>query len=416
MFEFGHVQNQKSFAKARSNNSSRCMHIIPVLFIHDVDYLNDHEPTIQNYLKSNMVSFGTFVTVVILPLLQHQSTTHAFAISPLNTRGGASSGSVPKAKMDNKNSSIANNHSSPSTQKERANSVLNAADNSNSDYDDDDEESSYDSYDYEDLLGVDVDVVTDRAGNQAAQSAKQMSNFAMSQTVRFQLGKSYFLSSMLWLSLTMDIVTNSKKRHLIFPIMSSGGLTRQTIFLAMGFMLSALLSYLLSIELKKDNAISPKMGGQKSSSAMMSKQNGLITNDENVRKKLHLYLSLFGLINLGANLNPPSAPFLGMTGFVINVHNSLIALNAWRKDTIVEGQTIRNELLGIYSSVVGLVQSGKRESIGTVIHSMITIALSMGVGISLVSVLSIVGTSLLPYYLTGMVSANKDHYFFFCFI
>ena len=90
------------------------------------------------------------------------------------------------------------------------------------DTDDDDnttDSESYDSYDdynydYDTVDAVDAQVITsnnDPRGTyqRAASTAKPMSDFAIDETTLAQIGKSYFMTSLLWLSVTMDIVTNS---------------------------------------------------------------------------------------------------------------------------------------------------------------------------------------------------------------
>ena len=283
------------------------------------------------------------------------------------------------------------------------------------------DESSSDSEHDESYDAVDIDVVTnkDRSGNTAAQSARKMSNFAMNPIDRFKLSKSYFLSSMLWLSVTMDIVNNKKKRCLLLPgAQEVGGRIASsnivaTVCLASGFVLAATVSYLLSLEFKKeDKGLSASSVAEDTTTTLAKGDTGdyeYFTSNENVRKRMHLFILLFGLINQGANLNPSSAPFLGMSGFVINVHNSLIAFSAWKKDTIVEGQTVKRELMDIGQSALKGFLPSKSKSINIHIKSwqrFLSTAFSLGSGVAILRAIGIIGSSLVPYYLNGMVSFN----------
>ena len=262
---------------------------------------------------------------------------------------------------------------------------------------------------------VDIDIITDRAGNKAAQSARPMSNFAMDANDRFQLGKSYFLSAILWMSITMDVVNNKRKRCLIFPdvvdvggrIASKGNLI-QTITLALGFGVAASVAYLISNELKKDDGekIITTATKSKDTYSSIDDSSYVFTNNENVRKKLHFFLFLFGITNLGANINPSSAPFLGMSGFVINAHNALIALNAWKKDTIVEGQTVKREWNDMTNMVVNVFTSWKVRDTSaslTFWQKSMSFMFPVVLSIAFLSGVNVIFTSLVPYYLTGMV-------------
>jgi hypothetical protein len=298
-------------------------------------------------------------------------------------------------------------------------------------YDSSSDYSSSDDDEYDETYDVnDIDVVTtkDYAGQNAAKSARIMSNFAMNPSERFQLGKSYFLTSLLWLSITMDVVNNKKKRCLLIPGASEFGgkvvasNVRSTVFLALGFVLSAGISFLLSSEFKKeDKGLSSVATANDNDNATIKVDNDTkgeyFTSNEKVRKKLHLFIFLFSLINLGGNINPPSAPFLGMSGFVINIHNCLIAFSAWKKDTIVEGQTVKKELKDIGHSILTLFGKQQQKSMSSKkvngngngkpipLWQIYTSRLfSVATGISMIRIVNIIRSSLLPYYLAGSVS------------
>lgn len=176
--------------------------------------------------------------------------------------------------------------------------------------DDDDEES------------VIADVVTSSFSDRMANQAKPMSILSMDSESRSQQSRSYFLSGALYSSLALDTILNKKKRMAIFPGLSNGRLEfnniAPTATLASGFILSAGLAFILSYSfIKKDEDIHFDDEIQ----------------NEATRRKLHLLLLLFGIANLCSNLNAPSAPFFGMGGFIINAHNSLIALSGWIKES-----------------------------------------------------------------------------------
>jgi len=169
---------------------------------------------------------------------------------------------------------------------------------------------------------VEVDVVSSNFSDLAAQNAKQMSNSAMDTEHRSGQSKSYLLSSVLWMSLALDTILNKKKRALLGLGSDIGGKLSMgnialTANLASGFILSAGLAFFLSRDLNRT-----EVGSWEEE-----------LKAEAMRKKLHLLLCFNGLTNLCANLNPGSVPFFGMTGFVINIHNALIAGSGWIKES-----------------------------------------------------------------------------------
>ncbi len=317
---------------------------------------------------------------------------------------------------------------------------------SSSSYDDDDDiiesdssgsESydSYDSYEYDDEVDtVDAQVITGGTYERAASTAKPMSNFAMDETMLAQIGKSYFMTSLLWLSVMMDIVTNSKKRSLIFPAGAISGTNGvATAGLASGFALSSIISYLLSVELNRGATTTPTPNEILIRRKQENEEYVFIMN-ERVRKKMHLYLFLFGLCNLGAHLNSSKAQFLGMSGFIINVHNALIAFNSWKKDTLAEGQTIKKELMDIGHLFVKSLffwrgrkgdgngngannddsasnKNGKEVHIHSEKHTKAKVVwlsniFSIASIIAILRAVTIVVSSLVPYYYLGSVSCE----------
>lgn len=119
---------------------------------------------------------------------------------------------------------------------------------------------------------------------------------------REQAGQSYFLTSLLWLSLAFDVLLNKNKRLALF---GQGQIQLvnivPTFHLAFGFLLASGTSYWLS---------------------------HFVSSNEN--QKLPLVLFLFGIFNLGAHTNPTQS-FLGQGAAIINVHNALVSINEYWK-------------------------------------------------------------------------------------
>lgn len=191
---------------------------------------------------------------------------------------------------------------------------------------DDSSDYSSDHSDEGDSESSEVDLVTSRFEDVAAQNAKQMASSPMDEGSRTEQSRSYLISSALWGSLALDTVLNKKKRSIIFPgVAEVGGKVLPsnigaTASLSSGFLLSAGLAYLLSRELNPRGPVQAQDWNEE-------------IENHAIRKKLHLLLFLYGIGNLCANINPGSAPFFGVGGFVINAHNSLIALNGWIKES-----------------------------------------------------------------------------------
>jgi len=307
---------------------------------------------------------------------------------------------------------------------------LSSSSNANDNFSSSDEGSDYDTGSHFDSSDCDedvdnaaynIDVVNDQEGNNAAKNAKKMSNFSMNDADRTQLSKSYSLSSILWLSITMDILFNSKKRCLLMPeVVRIGGKVAYsnictTILLASGFMLAAGLSFVLSRSLNMDDEDNRSSNKLRSTSTTAKSMYNFITNQERSRQKMHLLLFSFGIVNLGANINPTSAPFLGMSGFIINTHNALIGLNGWMKDTIVEGRTVKQEIMNTCKSIVhSLLPQRNTVSVDsasmTMWQKLTSSMLSLAIIVSIINIIAITNASLLPYYAMGkMKVAPIEH-------
>ena len=252
----------------------------------------------------------------------------------------------------------------------------------------------------DDSESTEVDLVTSRFADIAAQNAKKMSNFAMDEESRGQQSKSYFLSAALWSSLALDTILNKKKRSLIIPgVAEVGGKILQsnlavTASLTSGFLLSAGLAFFLSRDLSGDDS---------------SWDEELKT--ESMRKMLHVLLFIFGVGNLCANINPASAPFLGLGGFVINTHNALIALNGWIKESSSSARTGSNHdssIKDLLKTLVSMPRSLFRTanvSMGFRVRMMSSLYMACGV-IAGLRCFDIISNSLVPHYLTCFASKS----------
>ncbi len=146
---------------------------------------------------------------------------------------------------------------------------------------------------------------TDESGDDDGDDLVVKSSFekvSVDARAREQAGQSYFLSSLLWLSLAFDVLLNKSKRLALFGQgqIQLGNIV-PTFHLAFGFLLASGTSYWLS---------------------------HFMSSNEN--QKLPLVLFLFGILNLGAHTNPTQS-FLGQGAAIINIHNALVSINEYWK-------------------------------------------------------------------------------------
>jgi len=272
--------------------------------------------------------------------------------------------------------------------------------------------------------------------------------------------QSYFLASILWLSLALDVVLNKKKRALLFPTatmaVTSGSATplqfytaflNPTASLAAGFLLASGISFLLSrnddsAEVLTSEPTNDDTIHQSSSRSRVQQvcNTTTTTTSRRVTKRLALLLASFGVLNLGANLNSSftEAPFLGMGGMFINAYNSLIALNGWRKCITTTTSNVdanafswswttrpailRRELTAFVSSL-GLARSDEAtsERISRSTHTrllpqFISAVYLVAIWTTLLRIVDVIANQLVPYYrkwyTLGMVRGKDNERFF----
>ena len=253
--------------------------------------------------------------------------------------------------------------------------------------------------DDDDSEPIEVDLVTSSFADVAAMNAKQMSNSgsAMDEGSRSQQSNSYFLSAALWASLACDTILNKKKRCMIFPgVAEVGGFIRKsniaaTAGLASGFLLSVGLAFFLATDLNRDSSTTPVEDELK---------------NETMRRKLHLLLFSYGIVNLGANINPlGTTPFFGIGGFVINAHNALIALNGWIKESsssAVAGADPNATIMDFFKtskSMIGSLFRNADVSLGFTTRMMSSLYMACAF-IAVLRSVDIVSNALVPHYMT----------------
>lgn len=260
----------------------------------------------------------------------------------------------------------------------------------------------------DDSEAAEVDLVTSRFADIAAQNAKKMSNFAMDEQSRKQQSKSYFLSAALWCSLALDVVLNRTKRSMLIPGAAEVGgrlainNLAVTSSLVSGYLLSAGLSFFLSKDLSRDDTTWDEE-----------------LKIEPMRKQLHVLLLSFGLVNLCANINPASAPFLGLGGFVINSHNALIGLNGWLKESsssssLKGGSNHDSSMKDLLKTVASLPRGLFRTagvSMGFHVRMMSSLYMSCGI-IAAMRGVDIITRSLVPHYMTCYAAKSVSTYIY----
>ena len=206
-------------------------------------------------------------------------------------------------------------------------------------------------------VSVDADVVDGPWADAAASASKLMSadgggddasadvDISAAATVGNESQKSsYFLSSLLWLSLVLDSVLNKAKRAALLA--DSAGMVAESASLRAGEAQQALLAFDGRLNMATAVPTAALAGGYALAagvSFLLSRSppgtkadTGSGNDDEdgaivagNIRKRLSLGLVMFGILNLAAGTT--GSPYLGIAGNVINGHNALIALNGWSK-------------------------------------------------------------------------------------
>jgi len=153
---------------------------------------------------------------------------------------------------------------------------------------------------------------------------------------RHDIGSSYTLPSILWLSLAFDTILNKTKRTLVFPTLTTPHeLLGPTASLSAGFFLAAGVFFTLSTNYFSEKSIDA------------SYRDGVL-------QTLTPLLAGFGAVNLVGHSY--AQPFLGASAAVIHGHNVMVAVNGWLKGVTLlkAGTTVGEELL---SSVTGALKS-----------------------------------------------------------
>ena len=199
------------------------------------------------------------------------------------------------------------------------------------------------------VLAVNAEVVDGPWANAAASASKLMSDGVdgAKDSSAVDAGNesqksSYFLSSLLWLSLVMDCVLNKAKRAALLA--NSAGMVAESASLRAGEAQQVLFAFDGRLNLATAVPTAALAGGYalaagiafllsrspaRSKLASDDDEDGIIVAS-NIRKRLSLGLVVFGILNLAAGAT--GSPYLGIAGNVINGHNALIALNGWSKD------------------------------------------------------------------------------------
>ena len=217
-------------------------------------------------------------------------------------------------------------------------------------------DASGDSADEGEVVSVNAEVVDGPWANAAASASKLMPADGGGDDANVDAGistatvgnesqkSSYFLSSLLWLSLVLDSVLNKTKRAALLA--NSAGMVAESASLRAGEAQQALLAFDGRLNMATAVPTAALAGGYALAagvSFLLSRSppgtkadTGSGNADEdgaivaaNIRKRLSLGLVMFGILNLAAGTT--GSPYLGIAGNVINGHNALIALNGWSK-------------------------------------------------------------------------------------
>jgi len=248
---------------------------------------------------------------------------------------------------------------------------------------DDDEE--------DDIATDDDDDETEASGEEEEEEVIQQQQPTQEQIENAQTAsqlasqsRNFGIATALWASLFFDSILNTAKRSHLFPpsgaasaSLSSTSLV-PTALLASGFGLASTVSFLLwrDMEIEADMLCSEDGGSDKGDWFLsLSSANDAEYDDDydyddyrleeaskkfasRTRSRLCLHLSLFGILSLCANAGryfSEEAPFLGMTGVIINVHNVLACAAAvWKEERAQDG-------LGLTKWLIGLFQGGEDE-------------------------------------------------------
>ena len=219
----------------------------------------------------------------------------------------------------------------------------------------------------DEAVAVNAEVVDGPWANAAASASKLMSDGADDANTNSAVDagnesqkSSYFLSSLLWLSLVMDCVLNKAKRAALLA--SSAGMVAESASLRAGEAQQVLFTFDGRLNLATAVPTAALAGGYamaagiafflsqstaRSNLASEEDADGVIVAS-NIRKRLSLGLVMFGILNLAAGAT--GSPYLGIAGNVINGHNALIALNGWSKDVAKDRSYVSDLVNGAKNS------------------------------------------------------------------
>lgn len=217
------------------------------------------------------------------------------------------------------------------------------------------------------VVAVNAEVVDGPWANAAASASKLMSDGVggANDDSAVDAGNesqksSYFLSSLLWLSLVMDCVLNKAKRAALLA--NSAGMVAESASLRAGEAQQVLFTFDGRLNLATAVPTAALAGGYALAAGiafLLSRspaRSKLASNDDedgiivasNIRKRLSLGLVMFGIFNLAAGAT--GSPYLGIAGNVINGHNALIALNGWSKDVAKDRSYVSDLINGAKNS------------------------------------------------------------------
>ena len=199
-----------------------------------------------------------------------------------------------------------------------------------------DEETDSDEEEKE-AVAVDVEVITSDDDSESEAETEERLERAQKHSQLSSTSRNFGIATALWASLFFDSMLNNSKRLELFP--TAATTLVPTALLASGFGLAAGVAFLLwrDMEIRSDMVASDDGTSNKGDSMLALTSDG----DDNgfasqTRSRLCLHLSLFGLLNLGAHagyyFSGASAPFLGMSAVIINVHNTLTCVSAMRME------------------------------------------------------------------------------------
>lgn len=235
---------------------------------------------------------------------------------------------------------------------------------------DDGNDSESDMSDAGEAVAVNAEVVDGPWANAAASASKLMSDGvddakgsnAVDAGNNESQKSSYFLSSLLWLSLVMDCVLNKAKRAALLA--NSAGMVAESASLRAGEAQQILFTFDGRLNLATAVPTAALAGGYALAAGIAfllsrSPARSKLASDEdededgiivasNIRKRLSLGLVMFGVLNLAAGAT--GSPYLGIAGNVINGHNALIALNGWSKDVAKDRSYVSDLINGAKNS------------------------------------------------------------------